>query len=198
MTKTVEERFWAKVEKTNECWLWTARKNDAGYGDFWLSKAKEHYRAHIMSYELLVGPVPEGLELDHLCRVRHCVNPTHLEAVTHKVNCLRGDSPLAHHARKTHCPQGHEYTEENTRMVDTHTGKGRQCRTCHRDRARVANRRANGIEGVGLNERYKKSHCKNGHEFTESNTQFYVSPAGVQQRLCLACRKIKNAKSRKK
>ena len=123
------KRFMSKVGKTDECWLWTASKSHDGYGRFWLG-GKVRY-AHCVAYEWLVGPVPEGLSLDHLCRVRHCVNPDHLEPVTSGENSRRGNTGQ-NNASKTHCPQGHEYNEENTTM-----DRGRRyCRTCQRDRAR--------------------------------------------------------------
>lgn len=81
------ERFWEKVNKTKTCWLWIACKNKAGYGSF---NGGEY--AHRFSYEELVGEIPKGLQIDHLCRVRHCVNPKHLEAVTNQVNGQRGNS----------------------------------------------------------------------------------------------------------
>lgn len=121
---TLEERFWAKVNKTDTCWLWTAAQKHNGYGSF-TYKGKT-FRAHRLSYELLVGPIPAGLVLDHLCRVRHCVNPAHLEVVTMEENKLRGLSVCNINAAKTHCKHGHEFTAENTWLE----GHWRRCRTC--------------------------------------------------------------------
>lgn len=131
--RTVEERFWAKVNKTDTCWLWTACTFSNGYGKFAI---RHNYSrgAHRVAYELSRGPIPSGLSLDHLCRVTLCVRPDHLEAVTHRVNVLRGTSPSAISAVKTHCPQGHEYTEANT--YRDKKGK-RACRTCARVRAKT-------------------------------------------------------------
>lgn len=107
-------------------WLWTASLI-RGYGQFRVNHRPAY--AHRYAYEHLVGPVPEGLELDHLCRVRRCVNPDHLQPVTHRQNVLRGDSPTADNAVKTHCPTGHPYDEANTyRRDDGH----RKCRACNR------------------------------------------------------------------
>jgi hypothetical protein len=84
----LEERVWAKVEKTEGCWLWTAAISPNGYGKFMVSGRPVN--AHRLVYQLTVGPIPDGLDLDHLCRVRHCVNPDHLEPVTRSENLLRG------------------------------------------------------------------------------------------------------------
>lgn len=121
-------RFWSKVDLDGPggCWLWTAGDNGEGYGRFWTGTGS--MQAHRFAYELLVGPIPEGLQIDHLCRVRRCVNPAHLEPVTQRENILRGTSPQAKNATKTHCPKGHPYNEENTRW---HRGS-RYCRVCPR------------------------------------------------------------------
>jgi hypothetical protein len=126
--KPPEERFWPKVKKTKTCWLWTGAKDGRGYGDFRLGgRTSKHIKAHVFAYQQLVGPIPEGLTLDHLCRRPLCVRPDHLEPVTNRENTLRGTSPPAQHARKTHCPQGHPYDEVNTyRTSSGHRG----CRRC--------------------------------------------------------------------
>lgn len=90
-----KRRFWAKVEVDESgCWLWTASTNH-GYGHFWVSPDVGKVYAHRYAYELLVGPIPDGLEIDHLCKVRNCVNPEHLEPVTKEENWRRGDAPSA-------------------------------------------------------------------------------------------------------
>lgn len=129
MTTSELKRFWSKVRITAlGCWAWTGGKRN-GYGSFW--RNGQHEGAHRFAYEHLVGPIPKGLHLDHLCRNHGCVNPVHLEVVTCRVNVLRGIGPTAVNARKTRCPQGHKYTEKNTAVLNQ-VGGGRRCRICHR------------------------------------------------------------------
>jgi hypothetical protein len=128
-----EERFWAHVDKGSDCWLWTAScAGGTGYGQIYADGRPQ--LAHRFAYELLVGPIPDGLVIDHLCRNRACVNPAHMEPVTQRENILRGTGASARAARKTHCPQGHAYDSENTAIKSDGT---RRCKTCHRDRERV-------------------------------------------------------------
>jgi HNH endonuclease len=120
------ERFWPKVHKTETCWLWTASLDMTGYGQFVADTSGPVMRpikAHRFAYEDLVGPIPEGFEVDHLCKVKACVNPAHLEAVTPYVNNMRSDSAAAVNARKTRCIRGHEL---NGRVGE----RWRRCRTC--------------------------------------------------------------------
>jgi hypothetical protein len=143
--KSVTERFWPKVNKDGPvsvhrpalgpCWLWTAYIYPDGYGRLRVAKATTERRwtwalAHRLAYEMLVGPIPEGLTIDHLCRVHACVNPRHMEPVTQGENVLRGIGLTAQESRQTHCHKGHEFTPENT-----YTPKrgGRHCRVCRRD-----------------------------------------------------------------
>ncbi|MFB7736235.1 HNH endonuclease [Streptomyces sp. NPDC056112] len=167
------ERFWAKTriavdcpchlcvateDASAKCIVWTASYTGSGYGGFW--NGTRLVRAHRFAYELLVGPIPEGLALDHLCRVRRCVAPAHLEPVTPRENVLRGllFSPRKG-ARKgtgkgtrrgpqsaaTHCPLGHELTPENTYVgpvtSDRPYGR-RRCRTCKNAGKRASRARA--------------------------------------------------------
>ncbi len=143
---TVEERFWAKVDTSalSGCWQWTGSLIWHGYGHFSITR-KKATGAHRYAYELLVGPIPDGLEIDHLCRNRGCVNPLHLEAVTATTNKLRGTAPPALNAVKSHCKRGHEFTPENTGHG---RGESRFCLTCkalaqrERNRAQRAERDA--------------------------------------------------------
>lgn len=116
-----EVRFWTKVRLTPTCWLWTGHTNH-GYGHFWHGTGMVY--AHRWAYERLIGPVPEGLQLDHLCRNRACVRPDHLEPVTGRENTLRGEGITAVFARATHCRHGHPLTV---------TGARRRCLTCQAD-----------------------------------------------------------------
>jgi hypothetical protein len=140
-------RFWTRVNRDGPvpeydptlgpCWLWTASTYPTGYGHSILFRLGY---AHRVSYRLVKGPIPEGMTLDHLCRVPLCVNPDHLEAVTHRVNVLR--SPIAQaaiNARKTHCIHGHEFSPENTYRFGN--GRHRTCRACVLNRNRLIRQR---------------------------------------------------------
>src|SRR5690606_28140598 len=102
------DRFWNKVNmRPDGCWEWQGARQSGGYGSFWWQGRVQ--KAHRVSYEDQMGPIPEGLVLDHLCRVRHCVRPDHLEPVTQKENTLRGDTIPAHKLAKDSCPAGHPH-----------------------------------------------------------------------------------------
>lgn len=147
--RPVEDRFWEKVSGGDytECWTWMASTKEGGYGQF--NVQPEVVLAHRYAYISLVGDVPEGLELDHLCRNRACVNPWHLEPVTRSVNVVRGTAPTvtsARHRAVTACPYRHRYDEANTSVYQ---GR-RRCKTCMRERARdaYARRRAQAMEAA--------------------------------------------------
>lgn len=136
---TLVDRFLAlvSVEPNTGCWLWTGGLRVRDYGQF------DNKLAHVAAYEIFVGPVPDGLELDHVCRVHLCVNPRHLEAVTHAENMRRGiwseegkRRSALDRTSKTHCKKGHEFNEINMRIrkIDG----GRECRACARERYREA------------------------------------------------------------
>lgn len=123
-------------EPNSGCWLWLGSISRSGYGNLYVGEHRrpKQIRAHQAAWELYVGPVMDGFELDHLCRVRCCVNPAHLEPVTHVVNLYRGNTIPAMKAAQTHCVHGHEFTVRNTRIQRNGT---RLCRTCHRNRERL-------------------------------------------------------------
>ncbi len=122
------QRFWDKVNKTHSCWNWIGGKDSSGYGVF---RDKIITSSHRFSYQLHKDKIPNGLEIDHLCRNRSCVNPDHLEVVTHQENTKRGNAGL-HERIKTHCPQGHEYDKENTQITTHKNGNyKRSCRMCN-------------------------------------------------------------------
>lgn len=174
---TVTERFWSKVEKggPDECWHWTGTLG-RGYGLLWTGERL--VVAHRWLYEREKGPIPDGLQLDHLCRVRACVNPAHLEPVTGRTNVLRGIGISAENARKTHCKYGHPLNGKN---LYKRNGK-RHCRACRLRNEREARK----ARGAGLPPA-QRTHCPKGHPYDEANT---VRERG--RRICRECRKAKN------
>ena len=170
---TVEERFMAKVaiDETTACWLWTAALDRKGYARFGLNG--KNCTAHRVAYELLVGPIPDGLTLDHLCRNRRCVNPAHLEPVTNEENLRRGEWP--HNRYKATCKRGHNLTPARD-------GSRRRCLVCSRESSRRYEQRLRdqGRRGIA---NAAKTHCSHGHEFTPENTYTYQG-----RRQCRTCR----------
>lgn len=171
------EKRWRDSVAFGDCWLWIGTVNHHGYG-----VASQGYgkiiQAHREVYRLLVGPIPVDLELDHLCRARHCVNPDHLEPVTHAENVRRGEAGIKN-SSKTHCVNGHEFTPDNTYR---HKNGGRQCRTCQRVANAKSQRAKRGTAPDAVHNR-DKTHCKHGHEFDEANTR--LTKRG--QRVCKVC-----------
>src|SRR5690606_1755711 len=127
-------RFWSKVEVNPDtgCWEWRAAKNPKGYGQFYWEGAMR--LPHKVAYTAMVGPVNTGESIDHLCRVRHCCNPEHLESVAHLINVRRGRGP----GSRTHCPQGHPYSGENLHIQ---SNGARRCLTCRRAHSRAYQQR---------------------------------------------------------
>lgn len=126
-------RFWDKVLFTTDCWEWQRGLDKDGYGQLTINTKK--IKPHRFSYELYKGKIPEGLEIDHLCRNRKCVNPNHLELVTHQENIKRGDKTNLglYNKVKTHCKRGHEFNKENSYFYKTQ----RMCKICLTIRTKI-------------------------------------------------------------
>jgi HNH endonuclease len=150
VTSSLETRFWSKVDKNGPtpehrpdlgpCWIWTGGTSN-GYGRIW--RDGRVTPAHRVAYEMLVGPLADDREPDHLCRNHPCVNPTHLEAVTRRENLRRGVG----HGAETHCPKGHPYSGDNLMLERGKNGSTtRRCKTCNREKVRryTAEKKAKG------------------------------------------------------
>lgn len=131
MIENLPSEISAKIEKVDSgCWLWRGHIDTLpghGYGRYGNNRNRK--QAHRLVYELLKGPIPQGLELDHLCRMRNCVRPDHLEAVSHRINVLRGLGVASVNAKKTKCPEGHAYDKFN--------GRNRLCSICQNTRNKL-------------------------------------------------------------
>lgn len=175
-----------EVDDHTDCWVWTGPYDGNGYGTI-SEGAKKRHMAHIFVYRQLAGPVTAGMELDHKCRNRACVNPKHLEPVPHRINVQRGDAGIVN-AGKTHCKYGHEFTPANTII---RKDKGwRQCRTCCRVANREAQRKRRAEERLSQPER---AYCKHGHVLSPDN--LYIGHDGA--RLCITCARIGGGKRRR-
>lgn len=176
------ELFWDKIETDgpNGCWIWTASKNELGYGKFHIASDGKHWKAHRLSYFLTFGPVADGIQLHHICENPACVNPHHLQPATPRQHTieLTPTSPSSINASKTHCQNGHEFNEENT----INTKHGRVCRICNK-----AWRNAKYAKFRDANPLPEKTHCINGHPLSGDNLYLYKSKTGVG-RGCRICR----------
>lgn len=157
-----------KVDPATGCWLWTAGKSQ-GYAAFNFNGSRS--QGHIFSFLLYRGFVPDELTRDHLCRVRSCVNPWHLEIVTRGVNVLRGIGVAAVNAKKAVCIRGHPFSGNNLAFKKN---GWRRCRTCDRD----LKRQKNGYIGVGM-----RTHCPYGHAYSGDN--LHITRKGTKW--CRAC-----------
>lgn len=166
------------------CVIWLGRMRPNGYGTF--SYRGINRGVHRIAYELESGPIPDGLQIDHLCRVRSCINPAHLEPVTNAENTRRGLRPIQlkeARERATHCRNGHEFTPDN--IVRIGPGAWRRCRICHYDSRNRSMKRGIYAEVAEPKVRVYPTHCSQGHEMTDQNT--YVDPSGA--RACRICRR---------
>lgn len=136
-------------------------------------------------YTLIVGSVPDELDIDHVCRNHRCCEVTHLDPVPRRINLLRGEGLTSKHAFATHCPAGHPYDEKHTHAHGP-DGRWRRCRECNRiKQSECAERRK---QGISLVSRPRVTHCKRGHLFDEQNTGVYPSSG---QRYCIACNRLR-------
>ncbi|RYF11404.1 MAG: HNH endonuclease [Oxalobacteraceae bacterium] len=136
---TMDQKLAGRFERTEGCWLWKGQINRGGYGKL-VAKIEGKRRilsAHRAVYEHLVSQIPAGMQLDHLCRNRACVNPSHLEPVSNRENVMRGHSHVAANPAKTHCPQGHEYAGHNLILYRSY----RYCRACMAVRSEAARKK---------------------------------------------------------
>ena len=138
-TNFLPPRFWSKVDRRSDCWIWTGCIAQTGYGQFHFERKTQS--SHRLAYLDAHGTIPDGLHLDHLCRVRACVNPDHLEPVTNRENALRGNATYPEN-----CKNGHKRTEANTR-INSKSGV-RECRTCQAEGARRNYKRKRELGGV--------------------------------------------------
>jgi hypothetical protein len=138
MKRGLIDRFTEKIAEPfdahNECWIWTGWKNLKGYGQFWLNGGD--VPSQRVAHELFIGPIPEGYHVDHICKNRACVRPDHLQVLTHFENSGQARRD------KTHCLNGHEFSESNTYVFNGM----RHCKTCVRDRMRKYLARKRGLK----------------------------------------------------
>lgn len=163
-----------RVDPVKGCWIWQLALTKAGYGQ--TSMLNAPWPAHRLAYFLFVGDFDPSLDIDHLCRVRACCNPAHLEPVPAKVNLLRSTNHVAAQVKATHCPKGHPYSGDN--LVIRPSGR-RGCRAC------IDQWKKESIERrAGLPITPRVTHCKRGHEYTEENTRWNPITGGRQCRTC--------------
>lgn len=178
MASSIATRFWLKVYPRGDCWEWRGYLNHTtGYGRF--NPSGTVVGAHRFAYEAAKGAIPQGLTIDHLCRHKWCVKPSHLEVVTQAENNRRGESL---NRRKTHCPQGHPYSRRQAVTKNGARRFQRVCYVCHNQRERDKRARATALRPP----KPMATHCRNGHPWDVANT--YRHPTRLSSRTCRACR----------
>lgn len=187
-------RFWAKVERTPTCWLWRGALTAWGYSKFWFDE--RHSSGHRYAYIRFRGPIPADREVDHLCRVRHCVNPDHLELVTPRENQLRGDTFAARNLAKVACVRGHPLDEANTH-IEYLAGRlpRRACRACKREDQRPRNAAVSARRALLRAERQANPTCRVGDALTDANT-YWSEFGGYRRRACRTCHLARGARYR--
>jgi hypothetical protein len=182
------DKFMSRIVRSEGCWEWDGAHTTAGYPETW--DGERPLYAHRVAYEMWVGPIPEGYEVDHLvCDNPGCLRPDHLRAVTPWENNRRSRSMGARHARTTHCPRGHRYDTANTHIYVKPTGRSaRVCRACWKLKNDAKPRKGR---------RPLTTHCPHGHPMDEQNTYVYVKKDGSTSRQCKACALIRQRKSTK-
>lgn len=196
-----EERFWEKVDKSGpnpdfpDCWEWTAHRVKS-YGMFSHKRNGQNKKTqtHRYIWEKLNGPVPEGLEVCHLCNNPPCVRPDHLEVGTRSHNQRYSVTHGNHkESRKTHCKHGHPYDNENTiHKISKRTGfVTRDCRACHKRWKKERLERKRKEKGT---EPKKLNHCRKGHDFGIYGEKWFVKKDGRRYRTCVECMRIRNKK----
>lgn len=187
------ERFLSRIAiLDNGCWNYTFSKCQ-GYGVFYIrSNGKtKSYRAHRVSWEIFKGKIPEGMVLDHICRNKGCVNPSHLRVVSCKINTIENsDGPAAINAKKNACPRGHLFAGENLYISPV---GARMCKKCMAE-SRARFKKSNPVKTSNISNK-NKTHCHRGHEFNEKNTRVTIRD-GSPERSCKACCIIRRAKRR--
>jgi len=184
------ERFlkFISINKDSECWEWTGKLSPEGYGRFRVkdNETWKIYGAHRVSYSLFCGDIKEGMMIDHICRNRKCVAPSHIRQVDSFTNVHENSMSITHiSSLQTHCISGHELNSDNLVI----SKKGRRCKICHRERSTKNNADIKNKK-IKINPNYGKlkTHCKWGHEFTPENTK--PRPSGG--RYCLICYRSRN------
>lgn len=177
-------RFLSRFKVSDGCWEWKDRKVKDGYGQFKIKNT--YYRAHRYSYFVFVGPIPDGLTIDHLCNNTSCVNPEHLKSATLRENLMRGGSLGAVNSRKTHCKYGHPFSEENTIYYERDGVPGRRrCRACFKRIGQLFRDRCSRGEARLGSKGHRKTHCPHGHPYNDTNMR--LNKYGYMR--CRACEK---------